>query len=64
MAFCLQIEDRPTVPLLLVGSPGSVNSLQELFSNNDYFSFDPQKVGQDLLAFYFMLKYNGHLSIY
>lgn len=40
----VKIEDRPILPLLLVGSPGSVNSLQELFSNNDYFSFDPQKV--------------------
>lgn len=42
--YRLQIKDRSTVPLLLVGSTGSVSSLQELFSDHDYFAFDPQKV--------------------
>ncbi|CAA0832371.1 16S rRNA processing protein RimM family [Striga hermonthica] len=38
-----KIEDRKTVPLVLVTSFGS-SSLQELFLDNDYFAFDPKKV--------------------
>ncbi|KAI3456071.1 hypothetical protein Pfo_012734 [Paulownia fortunei] len=40
----VKIEDRSTVPLVLVSSAGSVSSLQELFSDHDYFAFDPEKV--------------------
>ncbi|KAL8460807.1 hypothetical protein ACS0TY_032350 [Phlomoides rotata] len=40
----VKTEDRSIVPLLLVSPTGSVNSLQELFLDHDYFAFDPQKV--------------------
>ncbi|KAH6825580.1 hypothetical protein C2S53_017552 [Perilla frutescens var. hirtella] len=40
----VKIEDRSTVPLLLVASTGSINPLQEGFSDHDYFGFDPEKV--------------------
>ncbi|KAK6124115.1 hypothetical protein DH2020_042141 [Rehmannia glutinosa] len=40
----VKIEDRTTVPLVLVSSAGSVSSLQELFIDHDYFAFDPEKV--------------------
>ncbi|XP_047945100.1 uncharacterized protein LOC125191741 isoform X1 [Salvia hispanica] len=39
-----KIEDRSAVPLLLVGSTGSISYCQEFFSDHDYFAFDPQKV--------------------
>ncbi|GFP91256.1 ribosome maturation factor rimm [Phtheirospermum japonicum] len=40
----VKIEDRTTVPLVLVSPAGSVSSLKELFQDHDYFAFDPEKV--------------------
>ncbi|GER24564.1 ribosome maturation factor rimM [Striga asiatica] len=39
-----KIEERKTVPLVLVTSSCSSSSLQEFFLDNDYFAFDPKKV--------------------
>ncbi|KAI5670765.1 hypothetical protein M9H77_11129 [Catharanthus roseus] len=35
---------RPSVPLILVSPGHLIGSLQQLFVNHDYFSFDPEKV--------------------
>ncbi|KAL5577128.1 hypothetical protein UlMin_018827 [Ulmus minor] len=40
----VKIEDRASVPLILVSSSYEVQALTTLFSNNDHFSFDPEKV--------------------
>ncbi|KAL9366927.1 hypothetical protein Peur_038126 [Populus x canadensis] len=40
----LFIEDRVSVPLILVCPAQEIQSLQKLFSNNDYFAFDSNKV--------------------
>lgn len=42
--FTLQMENRASVPLILIGSAHEIESLKTLFSENDYFSFDPEKV--------------------
>lgn len=38
------MEDRASVPLILVCSAHGIQSLRELFSDNEYFAFDSQKV--------------------
>jgi hypothetical protein len=43
-----QIEDRVSVPLILVCPAQEIQSLQKLFSNNDYFAFDSNKVSVDV----------------
>ncbi|XP_051129099.1 uncharacterized protein LOC127250005 [Andrographis paniculata] len=43
-ASFIQVEGRQSVPLILVCAAGSVSSLQELFWNDDFFGFDPEKV--------------------
>lgn len=43
-----QIEDRASVPLILVCPAQETQSLQKLFSNNDYFAFDSDKVSVDV----------------
>ncbi|KAF4357423.1 hypothetical protein G4B88_009742 [Cannabis sativa] len=40
----IKMEDRTTVPLILVCSTGKVESLATLFADNDHFSFDSEKV--------------------
>ncbi|MCD7457382.1 hypothetical protein HAX54_035005 [Datura stramonium] len=40
----LKMEDRPSVPLLLVCPAESVEYLKQLFIDRDYFSFDSEKV--------------------
>ncbi|KAJ6423845.1 hypothetical protein OIU84_024755 [Salix udensis] len=40
----VKIEDRASVPLILVCPAQETQSLQKLFSNNDYFAFDSDKV--------------------
>ncbi|XP_011096478.2 uncharacterized protein LOC105175663 [Sesamum indicum] len=40
----VEIKDRLAVPLVLVSSADLVGCLQELFSNHDHYSFDPEKV--------------------
>lgn len=40
----VKIEDRVSVPLILVCPAQEIQSLQKLFSNNDYFAFDSNKV--------------------
>jgi len=48
-SMCLwQIEDRVSVPLILVCPAQEIQSLQKLFSNNDYFAFDSNKVSVDV----------------
>ncbi|KAF9666444.1 hypothetical protein SADUNF_Sadunf16G0230000 [Salix dunnii] len=42
--FVKVIEDRASVPLILVCPAQETQSLQKLFSNNDYFAFDSDKV--------------------
>ncbi|KAK4440117.1 60S ribosomal protein L32-1 [Sesamum alatum] len=41
---CFEIKDRSAVPLILVSSADQVSCLQELFSDHDHYSFDPEKV--------------------
>ncbi|XP_024020535.1 uncharacterized protein LOC21398744 [Morus notabilis] len=40
----IRMENRASVPLILIGSAHEIESLKTLFSENDYFSFDPEKV--------------------
>ncbi|VFQ60297.1 unnamed protein product [Cuscuta campestris] len=40
----IRVEDRSSVPLVLICPVHSVDSLHELFMNNDFFSFDSEKV--------------------
>ncbi|XP_061960204.1 uncharacterized protein LOC133681112 [Populus nigra] len=40
----VKIEDRVSVPLILVCPAQEIQALQKLFSNNDYFAFDSNKV--------------------
>ncbi|KAG6790171.1 hypothetical protein POTOM_006319 [Populus tomentosa] len=40
----VKIEDRVSVPLILVCPAQEIQSLQKLFSNNEYFAFDSNKV--------------------
>lgn len=40
----LQMEDRQSVPLILVSSACQIQRLTALFSNNDHFAFDSKKV--------------------
>ncbi|XP_023520284.1 uncharacterized protein LOC111783596 [Cucurbita pepo subsp. pepo] len=39
-----KIEDRPSVPLILVCSASRIHSIEKLFMDNDYFSFDSGKI--------------------
>ncbi|XP_059289562.1 uncharacterized protein LOC132043085 isoform X1 [Lycium ferocissimum] len=40
----LKMEDRPSLPLILVCSAESIEYLKQLFMDHDYFSFDSKKV--------------------
>ncbi|XP_060191840.1 uncharacterized protein LOC132621541 isoform X1 [Lycium barbarum] len=40
----LKMEDRPSVPLILVCSAESIEYVKQLFMDHDYFSFDSEKV--------------------
>ncbi|KAK4361281.1 hypothetical protein RND71_020233 [Anisodus tanguticus] len=40
----LKVEDRPSVPLILVCPAESIEYLKQLFMDHDYFSFDSEKV--------------------
>ncbi|XP_059439372.1 uncharacterized protein LOC132171970 [Corylus avellana] len=40
----VKIEDHASVPLILVSSARGIQSLRKLFSDNDYFGFESQKV--------------------
>ncbi|CAN4105742.1 unnamed protein product [Withania somnifera] len=40
----LKMEDRPSVPLILVCPAESIEYLKQLFTDHDYFSFDSEKV--------------------
>ncbi|XP_062163262.1 uncharacterized protein LOC133870204 isoform X3 [Alnus glutinosa] len=43
-SFVKVIEDHASVPLILVSSAVGIQSLRKLFSDNDYFGFESQKV--------------------
>lgn len=45
------MEDRGSVPLILISPPHQIKHLEKLFSENDYFAFDSEKVS--LLVEYF-----------
>lgn len=38
------MEDRPSVPLIVVCPTESIEYLKQLFMDHDYFSFDSEKV--------------------
>lgn len=40
-----QVEDRSSVPLIIVSPAHEILVLKKLFSDNDYFAFDSEKVG-------------------
>lgn len=44
LACCLQVEYRLSVPLVLICPVDEINSMEKLFSSNNYFGFDPEKV--------------------
>ncbi|KAJ6751695.1 hypothetical protein OIU85_002151 [Salix viminalis] len=70
----VKIEDRASVPLILVCPAQETQSLQKLFSNNDYFAFDSDKVWfleeekipvldlEELLACFFLTIFLRNLS--
>lgn len=40
----LQVEDRGSVPLILISPSHQIKHLEKLFLENDYFAFDSKKV--------------------
>lgn len=48
----LQEEDRASMPLLMICPAGEILSFQKLFSENDYFGFDSEKVSAHLMFYH------------
>lgn len=54
----LQIEERASVPVIFISSARGIESLRRLFSDNDYFGFEPQKVSIYTITLRIPLHYN------